>query len=216
MSTKEINRIFYALGKLETNKDKIVIVDGNSKRHMLTLKESLAWSMLKKYPMSEKEFISSLIDYIRICRLGIYMDAQEALRVMDSLLDRGIVIMGVGTKDSEGIIDLLGQVRFKSNDNFGKVVKKRISRLSFISLISTLRIKRLPEAKKLIELYDKEYSMWDILEDKTLMEDVLTEEEQVIIPLITLNLLVSQIIVEDGCFIKKYNRIEDANMECES
>ena len=31
MGTKEINRIFYALGKLETNKDKIVIVDGNPK-----------------------------------------------------------------------------------------------------------------------------------------------------------------------------------------
>ena len=206
MGTKEIKRIFYAVGNMEA--DKKSVLDQNGRKHTLTLKESLCWVLLRGYPMDEEDFISTYILHINYKRLGIYMDEHEAMRVLDRMLSKGVVIMGVGKEPYEEVTDMLGQLILKENKNFKEVAKDMLSTFSFISLLSAYRDRKSAEAKKLIELFEKGYSVHDILKDVTLTEGVFSEEEKVLIPIVTECLLTSQIIVEKGCYIRKYNKLE--------
>lgn len=201
METKDIKCIFYAVGKMDLDKKSVVDQDG--RKHTLTLKEVLCWEVLKQYPMDEEEFICTYMRDIRIRKFGIYMDKNEAVRVLERMLQRGVVIMGEGKEEGEEVEDLLGQIRLKENTNFKKVVKSMLLTLSFFLLIDAYRMKKTKEAKILIELYNKGYLMHDIMENLSLTEGVFSEETREEIPIVTYTLLISQILVEDGCCEKK-------------
>ena len=94
METKEVNKIFYAIGSLEAENK--CVVDQDGKKHPVTLKEVIGWLILRKYPMDAEEFTETYMEEVDLDKLGIYMDAHEAERLIERLLCRGLVVMGVG------------------------------------------------------------------------------------------------------------------------
>ena len=126
--------------------------------------------------MNEREYYKSLSEVIKAKRIDISLDKEDALRILDTLIARGLVIMGVGKGYGTELIDLFNQIKFKENQNFSDVVKFLSLRCKFVTLVSLFKSKKSPEARKLIELFEAGYTMWDILKNEDLTKTFLLKE----------------------------------------
>ena len=198
-------RYFLSVGDMKITDGRVVITDQDGKAHSLTLKQGLCWSQLKRSPLEEEEYIHYMLKEIKNKKLGIYMDKEDALDILDSLIAKGLVIMGVGDIEDVAFIDLYSQIKFKENEDFSEIIKFLSLRGRFGTIISLYKCKRSPAVKKILKLFKEGYTTCDIIRKGELTEDVLPGKKAGYILPILESLINGNIIVEDGCISKKYS-----------
>lgn len=196
---------FLSVGSMELVDGRVVITDQEGTKHSLTLKQGLCWSQLKRSPLEQSEYIYFILNEIKKKNLGIYMDEEDALDILDSLIAKGLVIMGIGDVEDAAFIDLYSQVRFKENENFSEIIKFLALKGRFGTIISLYKCKKSPVVKKILKLFKEGYTTWDIIRMGELTEDVLPGDKAGYILPILESLINGNIIIEDGCVSKKYS-----------